>query len=136
MRRNQNPEVGHEVRRKPDVGEEVEEHHDDAAHHQAGKHDVDVLGLDPLHEELTHAVPGEHHLDDEDAAQDRGNIDRHHRHQWGQGVAQGMKDRHPPPRQALGPGHAEVVAAEHIEHGGALEARPAGVRGQRDRDRR
>ena len=30
-----------------DVGEEVEEHHDDAAHHQAGKHDVDVLGLDP-----------------------------------------------------------------------------------------
>src|ERR687897_3543917 len=63
-----------------EVGDQIEQHDEAAAHHQAGQHDVHVRCLDPLYEQFPHAVPGEHLLDHDDTAKDSSRVYGHDRH--------------------------------------------------------
>src|SRR6266511_49236 len=88
------PWVKHRVQQ---VRDEIEQHHDHGCHRQPGQQDVGVGGLRSLHQQGAHALPGEDPLGDDRTAEDRAGVDRHHRHQRDQRVAQGVADHHPRP---------------------------------------
>src|SRR3954469_4407949 len=116
------------------VGYQVEHDHHDRRDQQPGRGRVHVLLADGADQEVAHAVPLEDRLGDHGPADDRGQVERGDRGQRDQGGAQAVPDHHRAPGQPLGPGQPQVVAVEHLQHRGPLEAAPRGVGDQRERD--
>src|SRR5687767_6655724 len=62
-----------------EVSQNVAGDHQDGCDQQPRLDDVHVLHLQGLDEQPAHAAPAEDRLGDDDAAQDSGDVDRHHR---------------------------------------------------------
>src|SRR5918997_2030544 len=88
------------------------------------RHRVDVVLRDRLKQETARPAPLVHVLGDDGPGDDRAKIQRRDRDQRDQRGAQSMPGHHRTPPQALGPGQPDIVAREHFEHGGPLEAAP------------
>src|SRR5262245_61805141 len=58
-----------------DIGGQVEQHDDDARHHQPCQHHVDVHLEDALYQQGAHPLPGEHRLGQDRAAEQGPGVD-------------------------------------------------------------
>src|SRR5262245_45970420 len=105
-----------------DVGQQVDDH-EGHGHHQREPLDDEVVPPgDGVEQRLAHAGDVEDRLGEDRPAQQRAQRqaddgdDRQHR------VPQGVAADHQPLLQALGPGGADVVEAEHVQQAGAGHA--------------
>src|SRR2546421_2662766 len=92
-----------------EVGDQVEHDHDDGGDHQPRQHDVDVDVVYALNEVVTHSLPAEDGLGDDGATEHGCEVDRYHRDNGDEGVAQGVLDQHLAARHTLRPRQPDVV---------------------------
>ena len=101
------------------VGDQVDHHHDRGEEQvDAGNHGVVALVEGTQHEA---AEPREIEdvLDDDRAAGDDGQLQRHEGHHRDEGVLHRVAQHHPALLEALGPHGPHVVLAQHLQHHGA-----------------
>src|SRR3954469_4624672 len=101
--------------RVEDVGDQVEQHDDGGADDQPAQHDVDVVVVDPVVQQVApHPVPDEDRLGDDSGPEEGADPQRDDRRQRDQRVAQPVLEDGAPVGQALGPGQAHVVRAQDV----------------------
>src|SRR6266567_135201 len=105
-----------------DVRHQVEDDHEGHGHHHPRENLGIVAGPDGIDEVLAHAGPLEDLLGDDEPGRDPTHVQGHLGGQRDQGVAHGVADHHPALPEALGPGGAQEVAVQDLEHAGPHEA--------------
>ena len=111
-----------------------DERHGDDQH--APLHEREIAREDPLHHQGAHARPGEDRLGQHGAAEEHAGLDPDHRDDGHQRVLEPVPHHHRPLHQALGPGRADVVLSEDLQHGAPGEAGDDGDGGGGQRHRR
>ena len=115
---------------------QVEEDDEGGRDQQVGQHDVDVEGGDAGDVPLAEPLPPEDDLGDDGAAEHGGEVERDDGRDRDERVAQHVADEHPAPAQSLGPGQADVVGVEGLDHRRALIDGPRRVGDQDEREHR
>ena len=113
-----------------DVHADVErgEHHHDELDHR------DVPVIDRVHQPLADAGEVEHVLDHHHPARQVEEVQADHLDRGGDRVRQRVHQDDPPFRDALQPGHLDIVGLQRLDHGGAHH--PEDVRDDHDHQRR
>src|SRR6266851_287714 len=76
-----------------------------------------------LRQQLAHAGNGEQRLRHHRAGYQQAHDNAHHRGDRDQRVGQRMLHHHEPPRQPFGTRRADIILPQHLQHGGARDAR-------------
>ena len=126
------PWVDRQVER---VDDEVDDQHGDHQHHDHRLHGQQLPPGDGVDEQRAQAGNDEHPLDHHRADQQRGELQAEHRHDRHGRVAQTVLDQRLRRPQPLGPGRAQVVLPQHVEHRGAHVAGQHRALHQRQRHR-
>ena len=119
-----------------DVHEQVGEDEGERDHQRHRLDDGVVAAEDRLQEHVADSGQPEDDLDDRGAADQHADLEADDRDHRDQGVPQRVLRDHGSPADALGPGGADVVLPEHLEHRRAHHAHHDRHREHRDRDRR
>ena len=111
--------------RVENVANQGGQHHQNGGDEQQGHHNRPVIPVERVDEQPPHAGVVEDGLGDNRPAEDARYLEHHDGDERNQGIASGvLEDDHAFP-QTLGAGGADVVLAQHFQHGGAHEAAPA-----------